>query len=434
MLMESPPARDGALPTIDPAVEARLAPHAWGDDLAERDDDVEEARGCEDASAAARLVRRALERAVDRATEGAARIAVLTGGGVDSSALLALADARARRAGGTAFAVALDFGGLGDDRPYLKIMEQHLGCEVVRVDPAEGAAHLDLLRGVDASPFVWAVGTAEVAMLRAARAHGADVVLSGVGADELFDGLPQSLAWRARRGQVRSAVRAARALAGFDAPRSPVFSWIARPLLARLQPRALRALRVPRHGALFTPSWAGARLRAQAQRLGEERLARALAEDPRTPLERFVEAPHREHLFWLRHQEQRASGVERRDPFHSRVLARLVLALPQDVLLAGDVRRGLFRRAVADLVPERVRERLDKASFAGAFARFFARARSSLRPFFEATETSRLGLVDAASFAREGVAALDAPDDLGIYAYAWTALATEAFLRGREAA
>ncbi len=428
ILMESP-LEEAA--TLYRGVEARLLPTAWGLDV-ENEDDAREAARVDEPEAAARLVRRTLEDSVERAIEGKARIAVLTGGGVDSSALLSLVHDRVRRDGRTVFAVALQFGGLGDDRPYLAAMQEHLGCEVVGVQPEHGAALLDLVwNGVEAAPFVWPVGTCEVAMLRAARANGADVVLSGVGADELFDGVPSSLSSLAARGRLLEAVRAARALAGFAGTRAPVLQWIVRPRLARLQPRALRRVRVPRDGALPVPRWAGSTLRATAAQMGKTRLERTLARDARAPLERFRNASYREHLFWLRHQEQRGGGIERRDPYHDLGVARVATALAPHLLLTGDVRRGLFRRAVADLLPAFVRERVDKASFAPAFGRFYVKAAPELRDLFDVRELASLGLADASEFARDARLRLAQPDDLGQYAFAWTAVATEAFLRRR---
>jgi asparagine synthase (glutamine-hydrolysing) len=382
--------------------------------------------------AAVRL-RDALELAVSRAFENVRSVAVLAGGGVDSSALLALALREGKRRGVRVFAVALDFASYGDDRPYLRALEAHTGVEVFRVAPEEGApfaARLD--EGIDASPFVWPLGLAEVATVRRARDEGADVALCGAGGDELFDGHPTSLAERLWAGDVRSTLADARVLRGFVAPRSRRATWLLRPSLARIQPRWLRERRAARH-PVACPSWAGPVLRREA----EANTARALARDlsNMNGFEAFVSAPHQEFVAWFRHQEQIAAGLTRRDPYHDRDLVALVTALPPHFLLAGAARRGLFRRAVADLLPRAILERQDKAWFGPAFMRQFvafgglARVVDTLR---DMRFTAELGLVEPTRFAAEAVETFRTRDeDSGAHELVWAALATEMFLRRR---
>ena len=89
---------------------------------------------------------------------------------------------------------------------------------------------------------------------------------------------------------------------------------------------------------------------------------------------------------------------------------------------------------MADLLPLTVRERIDKASFAPAFGRFYERAAASLTPLFDLRELVGLGLARRGEFEPDARARLSDPDDLGEYTFAWTALATEAFLRRRAGA
>ncbi|MEO8877684.1 MAG: hypothetical protein ABI461_18975, partial [Polyangiaceae bacterium] len=73
---------------------------------------------------------------VGRLTNCAKRVAILTGGGIDSSALLAAAIASNRGASERdVVAIALDFSGEGDDRPYLRDLQMSLGIQVLRVTP-----------------------------------------------------------------------------------------------------------------------------------------------------------------------------------------------------------------------------------------------------------------------------------------------------------
>src|SRR5262249_44336906 len=148
---------------------------------------------------------------------GATRVGVMTGGGVDSAALLALAVEWAKRdRARSAFGIAIDFGGQGDDRPHLRALERHLGCEIVRVQPEDAKRRFPLfLDGVDASPFTWPGGPFEVEALARGRELGADVCAMGAGADELFDGAPQALADVARSGRIFEALRRARRMRAF---------------------------------------------------------------------------------------------------------------------------------------------------------------------------------------------------------------------------
>lgn len=379
------------------------------------------------------IVRRALDRALEHALQGVRRVAVMTGGGVDSSALLALAVERARRTGGTAFGVALDFGGPGDDRPHLAALEAHLGCEILRVRP-EGAAHrIALVRsGVDAAPLTWPGGCMEIEMLARARANGAECALMGVGADELFDGNPRALAEIARRGDLAGALTAARRLEGFALPRSPSLTWVLRPLIAELLPTSIRAVRAYRTPAR-APAWARPRLQAHAREWRDREIGRTLrkARTPRERFERLDSSPTRGHLAWLRHQEQVASGLERRDPFLDPELVATVSALPPEWLLHCDARRGLFREAVRGLLPESLRLRMDKASFEPAFARFVAAAGNfeALRDLAAVPHLAALDLVDPRAF-REAFDAFSRHPDDG-WTDVWPALAVEAFLQGR---
>ena len=65
--------------------------------------------------------------AVERECAGVRRVAVMTGGGVDSSNILAAAVGNHRRWGTAAVVpLAFDYGGPGDERPQLRALCQHL--------------------------------------------------------------------------------------------------------------------------------------------------------------------------------------------------------------------------------------------------------------------------------------------------------------------
>lgn len=381
------------------------------------------------------FVRRALADAVNTALVGVRRVAVLTGGGIDSSVLLALAMEWANRTGGSAFGVGLDFEGPGDDRPHLRALEKHLGCEVLRVEPEDATHRIDLLaRGADGVPVCHAVTPMIVEMLARARAHGAERVLCGAGADELFGGSPQALAEIAWRGHPIRAVRAASRLAGFGEPRVPAWTWVGRPLFGRALPARLRGWRDRRDPQFVPPLWAGHVLRsyfAERRRLAGVNVRLP----PHTEEERFAaiaDHPYRIVYAWERLQHENAAGVDLWWPYQDLDLAAAVAALPPDYLLLGDRWRGLFRASIRDLVPESIRQREDKAYFEPALRRFVdaVGGLESLRELASVRELVSLGLIDRAAFASAFDRFVAAPDNGEAWVLLWPVLAAEGFLRG----
>ena len=380
-------------------------------------------------------LRRALVDAVDAALVGVRRVAVMTGGGIDSSVLMGLAVAWAKRTGGSAFAISLDFEGPGDDRPHLRALERHLGCEVVRIAPEDAAHRIQLLAdGADGAPVWHPMIPMEVEMLARARAHGAERVLCGAGADELFGGSPQALAETAWRGHPLRALRSAGRLSGFDRPRSPAWTWVLRPLLGRILPAKVRGWRDRRDVRFAPPEWAGPVLRSFFDE--QRRIAGVKVRfPPRTESQRFAairDDPYRVVLEWGRHQEEHVAGVDVWWPYLDLELAAAVAALPPDYLLYGDRWRGLLRASVVGLVPDSLRERTDKAGFEPAMQRFVDAAGGfeALRPLASMRELSALGLVDPQRFAAAFERFAAAPQDGEPWLVVWPALAVEAFLRG----
>ena len=386
-------------------------------------------------SEAPAFLRRNLDAAIDVALMGVRRAAVMTGGGLDSSVLLGLATRWAERTGGSAFAVSLDYEAEGDDRPHLAALERHLGCEVLRVTPEDAAGRISLMStGADAAPAGFATMPMEVEMLVRAREHGAERVLSGAGGDEMFGGDPQALADVALRGHPVRAVRSARRLSGFGRARAPAWSWVMRPLIVRSAPTAFRAWRARRRPVAPAPAWAGPVGRAFLDE--KQRAARVVPARPRTAAERFTSVrddAHRVVLAWARHQEEHASGVDCWDPYLDLDLTAAVASLPPEYLLYGDRWRGLLRAAAHDLLPESLRERMDKASFEPALRRWTdaAGGLEALRPLSSGRELAALGLVEPKPFAAAFERFVATPEDGVSWVSLWSALSVEAFLRAR---
>lgn len=378
---------------------------------------------------AAERVHDVIARTIETTVGSAKRVAVLASGGLDSSTVLSLTQEIMQRRGGSVFAVAIDFGGPGDDRPHMEALAAHLRCEVIRVSPTDGAEHLEpIWTGIDAAPMLWPFSSVQLELFRRARAAGAECVLTGVGGDDYFDGDPHSFGALART-QPLEAIRRARAVEGWG-ERRPVLEYIVRPHVARLVPRWLRRLRAHRSkGWASSAPWAGPRMLDAARRQAEWYLERTLACRRASPLE-YLELPHQTQYALLVHQEQRATRLDRYDPLLTAEVAATVATIPPHLLLAGDRWKGLLRVAMAGKLPPSLLERMDKADFTPAFPPFF-RAIGGFERFAEELEgkmLARLGIVRRDVFGREVRRAIESPDEDGAYGLAWSALAAEAFL------
>lgn len=126
-----------------------------------------------------------IEWAVARAIGGAEKVAVMGGGGVDSSALFAAAQRQvgSRRAS----LIALCFDGEDSDLPYLDMLEQSLGVRASRLEPGQTHGLWPEAFIMDAQPYLWPTGAWELCSARQAKMLGAKVFLTGAGGDDVFD-------------------------------------------------------------------------------------------------------------------------------------------------------------------------------------------------------------------------------------------------------
>jgi asparagine synthetase B (glutamine-hydrolysing) len=74
------------------------------------------------------------------------------------------------------------------------------------------------------------------------------------------------------------------------------------------------------------------------------------------------------HSFEMGDREDMRVGVETRNPFLDRRIAELALALPRTQRQRGKLTKYVLRQAMQGLLPESVRNRLDKADFMHFFA------------------------------------------------------------------
>ncbi len=231
---------------------------------------------------AAELVRSHVVSAVARATVDTRRVAVLLSGGLDSSGVLAAAVLANSHRQCDVLAFNLEFSGPGDDRPHVREIAERLGVPVQRLSPSDAGDHWMGLPFADGAPVTWVQAGWDAMLLRAARESGAEVILSGMGGDDVFYGDLDDLGRRARSGDLG-------ALLCLWRLRSPVLSsrarrmssLVVRPMIRALAPRFVRrriAMRRNRRAARY--SWAGPRLKVVLAR-AEDARQRANSKTPR---------------------------------------------------------------------------------------------------------------------------------------------------------
>lgn len=384
-----------------------------------------------DADELARDLRGRFVEAVARAMKGAGRVGVLASGGVDSSAVLAAAVRISRERGGPGV-VALnhEIEGDGDDRPYFRQLCAWLGVEVIRIAPLDAAAKsgIDELV-VDARPLSSPTATWDIALARKARAHGVDVILSGAGGDDLFDGdLGLFDPWSAGLAAPRRAWAAAR-LHGVHwagGARDRLEHLVLRPALRKLVPQRLRVAmaRSDRH------RWAGPALTRHLRSPDPDRAALRA----RSTSDRMRAIALSGYLLDQRDGRsgyEIASRCEARDPFFDPALTSFVATLPAESFFSGGWVRGLFRDAIAGLVPDAIRFRESKGRFELAFEQHLNAigGPAALEPILAMRGLADLGIVEPKAYRERFERLVREPWRASLWTELWPALAVEVFVQ-----
>jgi asparagine synthase (glutamine-hydrolysing) len=293
-----------------------------------------------DSGEAAAALRALLERAVERHMVSDAPIGVFLSGGVDSTLLATLAARQTREL--RTLSVVFDDRELSEAR-YIDIAAVHAGGrhERIELDARKGAALLD--DAFDAMDQPTFDGINAYVVARAAAGAGLKVALSGLGADELFDGYGHARRIRAleRARRLPPMLRGAGALAA--------------PLLARgSNDEKLRAWLRGNDGSahallrgLFMPEEVGQLMRTNSATTTID----AEMEDPALlDLTGYM----RDVLLRDADAMGMAHSVEVRVPFLDDAIVEHVLALPASV--RGE-RKSLLLAAAGDLLPKDITAR-----------------------------------------------------------------------------
>lgn len=370
-----------------------------------------------------------LDRAVGRRLLSDVPLGFFLSGGIDSTAIVALAARHRDPASMKTFTIGFDEPSF-DESGFAESAARHYGtdhrCRTLNLDTA-AALLPDLLSRLDdpiADPSILPTHL----LSRFAREH-VTVALSGDGGDELFAGYDTFDALKTARLYHRMVPRPAHRLVEAAARRLPrsdrnmSFDFKLR--------RALRGLgHAPRH---WMPAWLGpasvedlAKLfgvRLSAEAVYEE--AAALWESSGSPhdVDRSLEFYGRyylgENLLIKADRASMLCSLETRSPFLDRDLVAFVTRLPVATKLRGGVRKWILKKAMAPLVPAEILNR-PKKGFGIPLSRWLRHL-----PAPAPAEAQRLGL-DAAWLERRQTEHRDGQADHRGLLWAWTALAHSA--------
>jgi asparagine synthase (glutamine-hydrolysing) len=353
-------------------------------------------------------------------------------GGLDSSAIVALA--RRHRPRLPCFAIDLSGHDLSDegltvDLPYARAAAHALEVDLHEIRVGPGITdHLETMVEQLDEPQADPAGLLVGLIANLARRHGIKVLLSGLGADDVFAGyrrhraLQYERAWSSWPRTMRRAVRGASRLLPARGPlrrlrkglayvdRSPdarivsYFFWI--------DPDRVRAL--------YTPEWVGRLLDWDCS----DPLLKTLEGQPSrwSPLSRMLGLERRhflgDHNLNYTDKMAMASGVEVRVPFLDPDLVALADALPDDLKIHAGQGKWILREAVRDLLPDDILSR-SKTGF-GAPVRGWLRG--PLRPLVDELLGER-SLSERGFFRPSAVRALIMDDRRGRIDAAYTLLA-----------
>ena len=371
-------------------------------------------------------------------------LAIEVSGGLDSSAIYAVADSLLRQNKLPAAQIdgyTLDFRGdaHADEVNYARAVGAHVGRPVREILPA----HMPLEWYRDAARIYrdfpdYPNGSMGHSIAEAARTCGSRALMGGTGGDEWTGGCRhyygEAIAG-SRWAELLSIMQRDARVAGIPAVLSMLLRHGAAPLLPMSLQRALRKMLAmttkgsdrPQHGwlspgmrrhlAARTPDMRKA-LPLNWPRLGQRRQWMHLS-DAYGALAREL-------------NERRASrmGLERRQPFWTRSIVQTAFSTPEHLRLRSE-NKWLHRRALAGLLPEEVLSRATKAEFSVAFARYWA---DLLRSIETHTLAKRRDWIDPVEFTRLMNSAFSPDCQEWSEGIAWTLFGLDAILSNNPSA
>jgi len=317
---------------------------------------------------AVRQVSDVLRNAVHRQMISDVPVGAFLSGGLDSSAVVAMA----REVAPDIACFTIDTGGVIDsgvidDLPYARNVARHLGVKLyeIRVNSAQMAADFDRMVFQIDEPLADPAPLNVLYISRLAKEHGVKVLLSGAGGDDLFAGyrrhrallMEQLWSWLplgARRLLRRSSAyldqrsetlrRVSKAFAYADATANrrlaAYFLW--------MSPERIRGLFASEHRALLT---------ADSILAPMEEYLRQLPSNL-SPLQQMLALEQRfflaDHNLLYTDKMTMAVGVEVRVPYLANEMVHLANSLPPSLKLRGQEGKWVLKRAMASYLPKEV--------------------------------------------------------------------------------
>ncbi|AWW72919.1 hypothetical protein CD351_00590 [Erythrobacter sp. KY5] len=300
-------------------------------------------------------------------------VGVAVSGGLDSSALFAIAH-RLETSGQTlapgiaAYSLAAEEGGNAFELPYARAVAAHVGRELVEVplfDPdiewytADGARHMDIPTPSNGA-MMWGLEERAVA-------DGARVLINGGGGDEWLQGNELYYSEYAARGdwvKYWQALRRDADAFGWERALKRSMRFTSAELAPRwLRDRIRRRLRASRRAKDSAMNWLSPELR-EALADAEERYE---AELPHNAVDwtkhNTATSPFSDLSHQLMRRQRSLIGVESRHPMMSRAFIEFSLRTPIDIKLRGALTKVIHRKAMAGILPDEVVWRTNKANF-----------------------------------------------------------------------
>jgi asparagine synthase (glutamine-hydrolysing) len=346
-----------------------------------------------------------LEVAVSRQLVSDTPLGMFLSGGIDSSAIVAMA-ARASGRRLRTFSVGFDEASY-DERRFARLVAERYETDHTEVifAPGHALALMDDVGGLLDEPLVDGAFLPNYVLSREAR-HAVTVVLSGNGGDELFCGYPTFLAERGARWvrawpewAQRAATRAVNSLPA--SPRYGSVDFLLKQFFRGL-PHApevrtqllLGGLTPAEQAGLLAPG-----VRAACEGMDPyEDLSQVAETVGLSPIERSI---YQHCKFYMAEQNlvtvDRASmacGLEVRAPFLDRLLLELTSRIPADLKLRGWTTKYILKKALRDDLPGEILHRR-KQGFGVPLSQWL---RGPLRPILEdrlaSERVARLGLFE----------------------------------------
>jgi asparagine synthase (glutamine-hydrolysing) len=313
-------------------------------------------------------------------------VACEVSGGLDSSALFAVAAELQRRCEWPApdmHGYTLDFRGAGDadEMDYAQAVAGHVGKEVTEVAPTRQSLdwYEDWARR-HGYPAGYPNGVMGLGIRQEARRRGSNCLIVGTGGDEWLDGYrtyyAEAIASR-QWGELRQRLQLDSREVGIPQAYWSLFRYGVGPLLpARLR----RAIHAVRRASSRDDGWLAAPMR---QRLLQRRALQP-ADDTnvaRTGQRSQLLLLNSAYGLLARESEERLcalAGLEIRRPFWDKRLVEFAFATPERLRCSGTTSKALHRLAMTALLPESVLGRTSKADFMLAFRWSSAEIRANL--------------------------------------------------------